>query len=135
MDEQSKEKAKELQEEETGSEEEAPPVTVVSEEETSMDSDDSDPEGTAQQPTDFYDKKLEMFKDVSFQLTVELGRKEIPFGEVLNLGKGSVIGLNKLAEEPVDIYVNQSKIAQGEVVVVDDYFGVRILRLLNPSEG
>ncbi len=88
----------------------------------------------AAEATPLDEKRLELLKDVTFQITVELGRKEIPFGEVLNLGRGSVIELNKLAEEPVDIYVNQIKVAEGEVVVVDEHFGVRISKLLSASE-
>lgn len=78
-------------------------------------------------------KRMELFKGVSFQVTVELGRKGITFGEVLKFGKGSVIELDKLADDPVDIYVNQSKIAEGEVVVIDEYFGVRITKLLEAN--
>jgi flagellar motor switch protein FliN/FliY len=77
---------------------------------------------------------IDLLLDISLQITVELGRKEMAFGEVLKLGKGSIIELNKLAEEPVEIFVNQRKIAQGEVVVVDEHFGVRITRLEDPSE-
>lgn len=79
-------------------------------------------------------KNLDLLLDVSLNVTVELGRKEMRFGEVLNLGKGSLVELNKIADEPVDIYVNQSKIAEGEVVVVDDHFGVRITRLVVPNK-
>jgi len=78
--------------------------------------------------------KIELLKEVSFEVTVELGRKAMVFNDILNLGKGSIIELDKLAEEPVDIYVNQSKIAQGEVVVVEDHFGVRISKLLEPQK-
>ncbi len=78
-------------------------------------------------------EKLDLLLDVSLQITVELGRKEMSFGEVLHLEEGSVIELNKLAEEPVEIFVNQKKIARGEVVVVDEHFGVRITKLEGPS--
>lgn len=74
---------------------------------------------------------LDLLRDVTLTITVELGRRDMRFGEVLELGKGSLVELNKVADEPVDIYVNQSKIAEGEVVVVDDHFGVRITKLLN----
>lgn len=76
-------------------------------------------------------QNIALLMDVSLLITVELGRKEMKFSEVLRLGKGSLVELNKIADEPVDIYVNQSKIAEGEVVVVDDHFGVRITRVLN----
>ncbi len=74
---------------------------------------------------------LDLLMDISLQITVELGRREMRFEEILQLGKGSLVELNKIADDPVDIYVNQSKIALGEVVVVDDHFGVRITKLLN----
>lgn len=77
---------------------------------------------------------IEMLMDVAMQVTVELGRTELPVREVLDLQKGSVIELDRLAGEPVDIYVNNSRLALGEVVVVDDKFGVRITQLLN-GEG
>ena len=77
------------------------------------------------------EEKIEMLKDVVFQVSVELGQREISFEEVLSLGKGSVIELNKLAEDPVDVYVNHRKIAEGEVVVVDEHFGVRITKLFS----
>ncbi len=74
---------------------------------------------------------IELLRDVTVNVTVELGRKEMCFGEVLTLGKGSLVELSKVADEPVDIYVNRSKVAEGEVVVVDDHFGVRITRLMS----
>lgn len=74
---------------------------------------------------------LDLLMDVTLTITVELGRRDMRFGNVLDLGKGSLVELNKVADEPVDIYVNQSKIAEGEVVVVDDHFGVRITRILS----
>lgn len=77
---------------------------------------------------------LDLMMEVSLNLTVELGRCEMQFSEILQLSKGSVIELNKLADEPVDLYVNQSKVAQGEVVVVDEHFGIRITKLINPNE-
>ena len=67
-------------------------------------------------------------------MTVELGRKIMLVEEILRLGKGSVVELNKLAGEPVDILVNGKKLAEGEVVVVEDHFGVRLTHLINPRE-
>jgi flagellar motor switch protein FliN/FliY len=74
---------------------------------------------------------LPLLMDVSLEVTVEIGRKEMKFGDILQLAKGSLIELNKLADEPVDILVNRSKVAEGEVVVIDEHFGVRITRVLN----
>lgn len=81
--------------------------------------------------TDVDATNLDLLMDVSLLITVELGRKDMNLGEILKLGKGSLVELNKIADEPVDIFVNSSKIAEGEVVVVDDHFGVRITRILN----
>ena len=78
-------------------------------------------------------KNLDLLMDVNLQVTVELGRKDMNFGDILQLGRGSIVELNKMADEPVDIYVNQSKIALGEVVVVDEHFGVRVTKLLSSA--
>ncbi len=70
--------------------------------------------------------------DVSMRVTVELGRSTMTVEDVLALGPGSVIELNKLAGEPVDILVNEQLIARGEVVVVDENFGVRVTEIVSP---
>ena len=80
------------------------------------------------------DHKLDMLLDVNLDITVELGRKVMQVEEILRMGKGSVIELNKLAGEPVDILVNGKKLAEGEVVVIEDHFGVRLTHLVNPKE-
>ena len=66
------------------------------------------------------------------RVTVELGRSTMTVEDVLALGPGSVIELNKLAGEPVDILVNEQLIARGEVVVVDENFGVRVTEIVSP---
>jgi len=73
---------------------------------------------------------IDLLKDVKMNVSVELGSRKMPLGEILQLVKGSVIELEKLAGDPVEILVNGHKIAQGEVVVIDEYFGVRISNLL-----
>ena len=73
---------------------------------------------------------LEVLLDVPVRLTVELGSCQMPMREVLQLAAGSVVQLDKLAEAPVDLYVNQKKIAQGEVVVIEDRLGLRLTRVL-----
>ncbi len=78
--------------------------------------------------------QIDMLMDVELDVTVELGRKIMQVEEILRLGKGSVVELNKLAGEPVDILVNGRKLAEGEVVVVEDHFGVRLTHLLDPKE-
>ena len=79
-------------------------------------------------------RKIDMLLDVQLDVTVELGRKDMLVEEILRLGKGSVIELDKLAGEPVDILVNGKKLAEGEVVVVEDHFGVRLTHLLETRE-
>ena len=69
---------------------------------------------------------LERLHDVPVELAVEIGRTTMTIGETLALGPGSIITLNRLAGEPVDLLVNGKPIARGEVVVIDEEFGVRI---------
>jgi flagellar motor switch protein FliN len=76
---------------------------------------------------------MDMLMDVTLHLTVELGRANMSVGQVLDLQKGSVIELNRIAGEAVDIYVNNRLLARGDVVVVDDKFGVRITEMISPS--
>jgi flagellar motor switch protein FliN len=77
-------------------------------------------------------QSLDLIMDVSMRVTVELGRSTITVEEVLSLGPGSVVELNKLAGEAVDILVNDQLIARGEVVVVDEHFGVRVTEIVSP---
>jgi flagellar motor switch protein FliN/FliY len=79
-------------------------------------------------------RKIDMLLDVNLEAIVELGRKSIPIKDVLQLGRGSIIELNKTAGEPLDIYVNNKKLAEGEVVVVDERFGIRITHLVDPKQ-
>jgi flagellar motor switch protein FliN/FliY len=80
-------------------------------------------------------EKLGMLMDVSLLVTVELGRTHLTVKEVLDLQKGSVVELNRTAGEAVDIYVNEHLLARGEVVVVDDKFGVRITEILGKGQS
>ena len=77
---------------------------------------------------------LDLLLGVSLRVTVELGRTKMNIEEVLRLGPGSVVELDKLAGEPVDVLVNERLIALGEVVVLDDRFGVRITDVLPPAQ-
>ncbi len=77
---------------------------------------------------------LDLLLDVNLKVTVELGRTQLKFRDVLNLANGSVIELGRQTSEPVDIMVNGALLATGEVVVVDDHFAVRITKLLNRVE-
>ena len=77
---------------------------------------------------------LNMILDIPVQLTVELGRTKIPIKNILQLAQGSVVELDALAGEPMDVLVNGYLIAQGEVVVVNDKFGIRLTDIVTPSE-
>jgi flagellar motor switch protein FliN/FliY len=78
--------------------------------------------------------KLELILDVPLQFVVELGRTEKTLQEILELGPGSVISLEKLAGESLDILVNGKFIAKGEVIVIDENYGVRIKEILNQED-
>ena len=77
---------------------------------------------------------INMILDIPVQLTVELGRTRIPIKNILALAQGSVVELEALAGEPMDVLVNGYLIAQGEVVVVNDKFGIRLTDIVTPSE-
>ena len=77
---------------------------------------------------------INMILDIPVQLTVELGRTRIPIKNILQLAQGSVVELEALAGEPMDVLVNGYLIAQGEVVVVNDRFGIRLTDIVTPSE-
>lgn len=77
---------------------------------------------------------LDLLYDIPLDITVELGRTELQIRKILELGPGAVIQLNKLAGEPVDILANQKLIAKGEVVVIEESFGVRITDIISPAE-
>jgi flagellar motor switch protein FliN/FliY len=75
-----------------------------------------------------------LIMDVFMEMTVELGRTKKLIKDILGMGEGTIIELDKLAGEPVDILVNHKPIAKGEVVVIDENFGVRVTEILSPME-
>jgi flagellar motor switch protein FliN/FliY len=77
---------------------------------------------------------LDMILDIPVQLTVELGRTRLAIRSLLQLAQGSVVELDRLAGEPLDVLVNGTLIAQGEVVVVNDKFGIRLTDVIGPDE-
>ena len=77
---------------------------------------------------------IDMILDIPVQMTVELGRTKIAIRNLLQLAQGSVVELDGLAGEPMDVLVNGCLIAQGEVVVVNDKFGIRLTDIITPSE-
>ena len=78
-------------------------------------------------------EELSRLHDVPVELAVEVGRTKMTIREALALGPGSIVTLNKLAGEPVDLLVNGKPIARGEVVVIDEEFGLRVTEVLAPS--
>ena len=102
----------------------------------------SSPEGGANVFQDFADdanakqlsQDINFILDIPVQLTVELGRTKILIKNLLQLSQGSVVGLNGLAGEPLDVLVNGTLIAKGEVVVINDKFGIRLTDIITPAE-
>ncbi|KMV70059.1 flagellar motor switch protein FliN [Rosenbergiella epipactidis] len=88
---------------------------------------------TAPEPIDPL-QDINLIMDIPIQLTVELGRTRMTIKELLRLTQGSIVPLEGLAGEPLDILINHYLIAQGEVVVVNDKYGVRITDIITPSE-
>ena len=74
---------------------------------------------------------LERLRDVPVELACEIGRTSMTIGEALALAPGSIVGLNRLAGEPVDLLVNGKPIARGEVVVIDEEFGLRVTEIVS----
>jgi flagellar motor switch protein FliN len=80
-------------------------------------------------------EELSRLHDVSVELAVEVGRTQMTIREALALGPGSIVTLNRLAGEPVDLLVNGKPIARGEVVVIDEEFGLRVTEVLAPKSA
>ncbi len=80
------------------------------------------------------DNGMDLLLDISLPVTVELGRTRMMIRDILHLAPGSVLELDKLAGEPVDIMINEKSIARGEVVVIDESFGVRLTSIVTPTE-
>lgn len=87
-------------------------------------------EAAAQRSNPVSGSNIDLLLDVSMRVTVELGRTRMKLAQILELQHGSVIELDRLAGDPVDIFINDRMVARGEVVVVDDKFGVRITEML-----
>ena len=78
--------------------------------------------------------RIDMIMDIVLPVSIELGRTKMFVKDVLELERGSIIELDKMAGEPVDLYINNKKMAEGEVVVVDKHFGIRITNLIDPKD-
>ncbi len=103
---------------------------------------ESSEDGPSSQPADFKElgdgttdkeatRNLDFLLDIPLEITVELGRTDLIINKMLQLTQGSVVELEKAAGEPVDIYVNKKLLGKGEVVVVNDRFGVRITEIIS----
>ncbi|WP_456433529.1 flagellar motor switch protein FliN [Thermosulfuriphilus sp.] len=77
---------------------------------------------------------LDFLLDIPLEISVEIGRTKMVINDLLQLGQGSIIELNKMAGEPAEIYVNHKLMAKGEVVVVNEKFGVRLMEIISPQE-
>ncbi len=78
--------------------------------------------------------QLDFILDIPLELSVELGRTKMLVNDLLQLGQGSIVELNKLAGEPLEVYINRKLIARGEVVVVNEKFGVRLTDIITPMD-
>jgi flagellar motor switch protein FliN/FliY len=85
-------------------------------------------------PTEGAARPLDFILDIPLEISVELGRTRMIINDLLQLGQGSVIELSKLAGEPLEIFVNGKLVARGEVVVVNEKFGVRVTDIVSPME-
>jgi flagellar motor switch protein FliN/FliY len=79
-------------------------------------------------------RNLDLLLDIPLEVTVEIGRTRMALRELLALAPGAVVELDKLAGEPLDVFVNGKPIARGEAVMVNDHFGVRLTDVISPSE-
>ena len=78
--------------------------------------------------------ELDFILDIPLELSVELGKTRMLVNDLLQLGQGSIVELNKLAGEPLEIYINRKLVARGEVVVVNEKFGIRLTDIISPLE-
>lgn len=80
------------------------------------------------------EQNMDFLLDIPLEISVELGNAKITIGDLLKLSQGSVVELNKLTTEPLDIFVNKKLMAHGEVVVVQEKFGIRLTNIVSPGE-
>ena len=88
----------------------------------------------ADKPRGSQETNLKMILDIPVDIRVELGHAVLTIGEILRLGQGSIIALDRLTGSPADLVVNGKYVGQGDVVVVDENFGLRITKLLKPED-
>jgi flagellar motor switch protein FliN len=81
-----------------------------------------------------FEVNIDSLLDVSVEITVEIGRTKLTIGDLLSLSKGSIIELNRVAGESVDILVNEKLLGRGEIVLVNERLGVRVIEIVTPKE-
>ena len=91
-------------------------------------------EGSVDESVERGERELDFILDIPLELSVELGKTKMLVNDLLQLGQGSIIELNKLAGEPLEVYINRKLIARGEVVVVNEKFGVRLTDVITPID-
>ncbi|MBN1106934.1 MAG: flagellar motor switch protein FliN, partial [Deltaproteobacteria bacterium] len=79
-------------------------------------------------------QSIDFLLDVPLEITVELGKTKVSVGDLLKMNQGSIVELDKLTNQPLEIYVNRKLMAQGEVVVVNEKFGIRLTNIISPGE-
>ncbi len=79
-------------------------------------------------------QNMDFLLDIPLGITVELGKARITIGDLLKLSPGSVVELDKLTNQPLEFFVNKKLMAEGEVVVVNDYFGIRLINIVSPGD-
>jgi flagellar motor switch protein FliN/FliY len=99
-----------------------------------MENENLEQEGDQEQAQDQEERTLDFILDIPLELSVELGRTRMLVNDLLQLGQGSIVELNKLAGEPLEVYINRKLIARGEVVVVNEKFGVRLTDIITPMD-
>ena len=104
---------------------------VSTKQESDIDAKNKNGEG---QPLIVKKKDLDLILDIPLELSVELGKSKMLINDLLKLGQGSIVELDKLSGEPLEIYVNRKLIAKGEVVVVNEKFGIRLIDIITPIE-
>ncbi len=97
-------------------------------------SENDETESTNGEPCSTGKCDLDIILDIPLNVTVELGNVKMPVNELLQLGQGSIIELSKQVGDPLDIYVNNKLVAKGEVVILDEKFGIRVADIINPAE-
>ncbi len=98
-----------------------------------MENENLEQEGEQEQEQE-EERTLDFILDIPLELSVELGRTRMLVNDLLQLGQGSIVELNKLAGEPLEVYINRKLIARGEVVVVNEKFGVRLTDIITPMD-